>query len=233
MKYTVNCCIIFSVTASPCIQSTVSEMQRTCRSKNIKRKKVRLQCKQVCCRELRREGHFHQDALPPGNTGLSLCATEPMARAAPGLETRCPSSMARHYGNNCLYNTGHGATEESARWAAPCGARCASQPTRGATRGAGALRHQGSTASGRLAPRLGQPQPCCTLWASSVASMVCRTLQPTQHHGKRHTMAVVCLVKGTPQPAWHQVRYGSALPGPLCSATSLSGLASVTVFNHM
>lgn len=39
MKYTVNCCIIFSVTASPCIQSTVSEMQRTCRSKNIKRKK--------------------------------------------------------------------------------------------------------------------------------------------------------------------------------------------------
>lgn len=155
-----------------------------------------------------------------------------MARAAPGLETRCLSSVARHYSNNCLYNKGHGGTEESARWAAPCGARGASRPTQGAMRGAGALGHQGSTASGCLAQHLGQQWPCCALWVSSVASMVRRTLQPTQHHSKCRTMATACLVKGMPQPAWHQVRCGSALPGPLCSATSLSGLASVTVFNH-
>lgn len=42
-----------------------------------------------------------------------------MARAAPSLGTRRPSSMARRDGNNCLYNTWHGRTGESARWAAP------------------------------------------------------------------------------------------------------------------
>lgn len=194
------------------------------------------------------------DTLPPGHAGLSLCATEPMPRAAPSSETRRPSSMARHDGNNWLYNIRHSSTEESThrpaphrappgqcrgdKWGQKCWGSCQTQGQHSQQLPGTASR----VSCGRAVPR-GRPLGVLPALPEPRLSAAHRTPQPRQPYGTTACGATANAalrlhrsVKGTPQPAWH--RYGNAatghhswmetsLLGPPRSAVCLPGLASV------
>lgn len=254
MKYTVNCCIIFSVTASPCIQSTVSEMQRTCRSKNTKRKKSGYNVNRFAAENWGERGTSTGDALPPGHAGLSLCATEPIARAAPSSETWHPSSMARCDSNNCL-----SLQYMARRYRRICSLGC---PMQGPSQPMQRQQAEPKVLGLLPNPRAARPAaawhgvqgqavavlcPGAVLWASSGTAWTVAehgtqdNTAPaalrhhgTQHHSQ-HRTAATPLHQGdaaaSTAPVWQHTGHCSwmetALLGPPRSAICLPGLASV------